>query len=248
MTYNIHSCIGADGRSSSQRIADVILRAGADIVALQEVDRGLRRTGLADQAREIAGNLGMYFCFHPSLFREEGAYGIAILSRFPLYRVQSGELPALPERKRREPRGALWVQVHFPAAVVQVINTHFGLHRLERNLQLMELLGPLWLDQSTCTPPCIVCGDFNASPRSLVYRRLTKRLIDVQGHAAGWRPRKTWPSKYPIARIDHIFVSPDCTVEQVSVVRDELTCQASDHLPLVASVRFDLSEGLEPSK
>jgi len=55
MTYNIHSCIGMDGKASTQRIAEVIFRSGVDIVALQEVDTGLARTGLIDQAREITG-------------------------------------------------------------------------------------------------------------------------------------------------------------------------------------------------
>jgi len=43
MTYNIHSCFGADGKVTAERIAEVIAAAGEDIIALQEVESGLAR-------------------------------------------------------------------------------------------------------------------------------------------------------------------------------------------------------------
>ena len=43
MTYNIHSCFGADGKVTAERIAEVIAAAGEDIIALQEVDSVLAR-------------------------------------------------------------------------------------------------------------------------------------------------------------------------------------------------------------
>ncbi len=107
MTYNVHSCIGTDRKTSTERIAEVIFHSGADIVALQEVDNGLARTGLVDQAREIAGTLEMHFHFHPSLHLEEGAYGNALLSRFPLRLVRGGALPTPRGLRRFERRGAL---------------------------------------------------------------------------------------------------------------------------------------------
>src|SRR6201986_4837558 len=48
MTYNIHRCVGTDGKLSPARIADVIATCEADIVALQEVDVGRSRTGYVD--------------------------------------------------------------------------------------------------------------------------------------------------------------------------------------------------------
>ena len=35
-TYNVHSCIGGDGRHDPERVATVIAELNADIVALQE--------------------------------------------------------------------------------------------------------------------------------------------------------------------------------------------------------------------
>jgi endonuclease/exonuclease/phosphatase family metal-dependent hydrolase len=248
MTYNIHSCIGMDGKASTQRIAEVIFRSGVDIVALQEVDTGLARTGLVDQAREITGILNMHYHFHPSLFLEEGAYGNAILSLFPLRLVRGGPLPTPSGPRQLEKRGVLWVEAAFPTGTVQVITTHFGLVRQERRLQVTSLLGAEWLGSPKCRPPVIVCGDFNALPFSQVYRRFAGRFHDIQRSLAGWRPKNTWPTRYPLMRIDHMFITPDITVEGITVPLDTLSRMASDHLPLIATVRLSESGYKEPGQ
>jgi endonuclease/exonuclease/phosphatase family metal-dependent hydrolase len=51
MTCNVHSCAGRDRKISPRRIADVIAHHESDIIALQEVDIGLLRTGMTDQAQ-----------------------------------------------------------------------------------------------------------------------------------------------------------------------------------------------------
>ncbi|MGD9302608.1 MAG: hypothetical protein PVI13_13610 [Desulfobacterales bacterium] len=44
MTYNIHSCVGMDKKVNPERIARVIGAPTPDIVALQEVDKGMPQT------------------------------------------------------------------------------------------------------------------------------------------------------------------------------------------------------------
>ena len=65
MTYNVHSCIGMDGRLSTSRIARIIAQCRPDVVALQELDVGRGRTGGIDQAHAIAQELEMEFHFFP---------------------------------------------------------------------------------------------------------------------------------------------------------------------------------------
>jgi len=48
MTYNIHHGEGVDGRLDIERIAALIRDERADLVALQEVDRGVERTKRRD--------------------------------------------------------------------------------------------------------------------------------------------------------------------------------------------------------
>ena len=238
MTCNVHSCIGLDGQISPLRIAQVIERCNPDVVALQELDSGLSRTSLVDQAHLIARTLEMSYHFHASIRVEEGGYGNAILSRSPLRLIKAGALPAEPVKPFFERRGAVWVEIALDGSPVQILATHFGLDRRERALQAAALTGPQWLGHPDCRPPVILCGDFNALPRSPVYRRLTRQLHDAQRALGGTRPRGTWPVQLPLLRIDHLFLSHDLRVLSISVPRPPQTRLASDHLPLVATLEL----------
>ena len=54
MTYNIHVGVGMDKKLDLQRIADVINAERPDLVGLQEVDRGVKRTEGKDEIAELA--------------------------------------------------------------------------------------------------------------------------------------------------------------------------------------------------
>ena len=55
LTYNIHHGEGVDGKIDLARIAAVIQRSSADVVALQEVDQATGRSNGIDQAAELGG-------------------------------------------------------------------------------------------------------------------------------------------------------------------------------------------------
>ena len=137
MTYNVHSCFGKDRRSHPRRIAEVIMMHKPDIVALQEIDVDMDRSGRVHQAQIIAGCLNMAYHFHPVLFIKEGQYGNAILSRFPICLIKADLLPAHTHRWS-ETRGGLWVEIRIKKRKIQVFNTHLGLHRKERWLQAVD--------------------------------------------------------------------------------------------------------------
>jgi len=237
MTYNVHSCIGMDGKLSPERIARVIARCAPDIVALQELDVGRLRTEGVDQAHIIARCLEMDFHFHPAMHIEEERYGDAILSHLPMRLVKTGTLPGLPGMPL-EPRGALWAAIDVHGTEFQVLNTHLGLLPKERRLQAEALLGPEWLGHPGCSGPVVLCGDFNVLPFSPVCRRLRTRLNDAQIELESHRPRPTFFGRFPTARIDHVFVDPGLTVVDIEVPDSELVRVASDHLPLIAELRL----------
>lgn len=238
MTYNVRSCVGKDGKPSPSRISAIIAEHSPDVVALQELDVRLTRSGMADQAQLIAKDLEMDFRFSPALRLEKGEYGNAILSRYPMRKVRAQELPTHPVRGNLEKRGALWVEIDVFEIRAQIITTHLGLNRKERRIQADALTGAGWLGHHQCRSPAILCGDFNSQPGSSVYRKFADSLRDVQVASDGFRPRRTWPSRFPISRIDHVFVTRDVLVDQVTVPRTPLTAAASDHLPLVVTLRF----------
>jgi endonuclease/exonuclease/phosphatase family metal-dependent hydrolase len=238
MTYNVHSCIGLDGKVDVERIARIIALANPDIVALQELDVGRGRSLGLDQARLIARKLEMEFHFHPAMHLEEEQYGDAILTHLPLRLMKAGALPGLVEKSGLEPRGAIWAEVTFNGQQVQVMNTHLGLNSRERLAQIDSLLSEEWLGHPECKGPVILCGDLNAQPNSAVYRKLSSRLKDAQAALASHRPAGTFPSRFAATRIDHIFVSRQLAVTAVEIPASALVKRASDHLPLLVQLRL----------
>jgi endonuclease/exonuclease/phosphatase family metal-dependent hydrolase len=241
MTYNVHSCIGMDGKLSPERIARLIARYGVDIVALQELDVGRSRTGGADQAHIIARCLEMDFHFHPAIELQEERYGDAILTHLPMRLVKRGQLPALPGTQQLEPRGALWVTIDVQGTELQVMNTHLSLSPRERKLQAEALLSDNWLSHSDCRGSVVLCGDFNAMPSSPVYRRLSERLDDAQSVLSSHRPRSTFWSRLPAARIDHVFVQPSLEVLDIEIPDTHLARVASDHRPLIVELKVPVA-------
>ena len=237
LTYNVHGCVGLDGRLSPERIARVIARHDPDVVALQELDVRRSRSGGRDQARAIADALGMALEFHPTVSTVDEHFGDAVLSPHPLRRVRAGALPGIG----LEPRGAIWVEVDVPdrdgtVRTLQVLNTHFSLDPRERAMATDALLGPDWLGHASARADVVLCGDFNALTWFPSLRRLRHRLADAQSGLDGHRPRPTWFGRFPIGRIDHVLVDPRWTVLHVEVPADALARVASDHRPLVVDV------------
>lgn len=237
MTYNAHSCVGTDRRLDPARLAEVIAAYEPDIVALQELDMARRRSRQEDQASLIAEQVGMKFHFHPALRVGDEMYGDAILSRHPLELIHAGELPTVRSVLAFETRGALWVQVHVAGRKIQFLNTHLGLSGRERAAQITALLGPEWLGHRECRDPVILCGDFNALPNSSPHRRMCGRLRDAHRHAAA-AGRPTFPSKFPLLRLDYVFVSADLRVLEVQAPSTPLTKVASDHLPVIVDLEL----------
>lgn len=244
LTYNVRHCLGTDGRLSPERVAEVIASCEPDVVALQELDMGRARTHRVDQARVIADALGMRHHFFPAIVENGEGYGDAILTARPCRLVKAGLLPSLSWGSFAEPRGALWVSVDIGETTVQVINTHLGLLEMVRHPQIGGLLGPDWLGHPSCRAPVILAGDFNAIPRSRTYNRLVGPLRDAHRALALSRHRPTFPSRAPLLRLDHVFVSASITVLAVETIRTPLARIASDHLPLL--VEFGVI-GCEPA-
>lgn len=236
LSYNIHSCRNMDRKYNPERTAKTILRFQADIIALQEVDVGRRRSGYINQAAYIADYLGMSHNFFTLKESPGGQYGLAILSRFPAEDLNCGYLPAVPPAKKIENRGVMMAQMKTPLGHVRVLNTHLGLRAKDRKLQAAALVSSSWVcDQQDPKTPVILCGDFNAGPRSIVYKTITQCLDDIQKVYKGrLYPKATFASWLPVRRIDHMFISPHFSPVDVQVPLDYETRMVSDHLPLYA--------------
>src|SRR5438067_1970465 len=81
------------GGDNLPRVAELVRSTGADIVLLQEVDRGTNRSGHVDQPAVLARLTGFTASFGKSLDYDGGLYGIAVLSRWPVARDTVVDLP-----------------------------------------------------------------------------------------------------------------------------------------------------------
>lgn len=102
VSYNIQYCKGQDDQVSPERIAAEV--HGADVIALQEVDRFWPHTGMIDQVETLVGHLpGYYWSYGPGVdIHVEGTtadnnrrrqFGNMILSRYPILRSRHLLLP-----------------------------------------------------------------------------------------------------------------------------------------------------------
>jgi len=239
MTYNVRACSLGRYGGAVDRVAAAIGAAEPDIVALQEVEAGVARSGFRDQTQELADRLDWQSHFQPSMKGDRGgAFGNALLSRLPLRLVASGLLPQLLVGVVREPRGVSWHAVSFDGRELQVLVTHLGLTRRERLAQVEALLGPLWMGDPRCAAPRLLCGDLNCRPGSPEHRRLEETLVDAALVSPPAGGSATFPALRPLVRLDHVLVSPDVRVLRTAVPRNRELRRASDHLPLLVDLQI----------
>jgi endonuclease/exonuclease/phosphatase family metal-dependent hydrolase len=235
MTFNIQSGLrGLDG------VAEVIRTARPDIVALQEVDRGSRRAQGLDQTAVLAEQTGLTYHAH---FRTTdlygGAYGIALLSRFPLEALE--EYP-LPVPRGAEPRTLAHALMRVEGREVSVYVTHLirrpfnSAARVRQSVLIAELL-------AKDPRPKLLMGDLNDDPDSRPVRLLRRGLTDVAA-ASGQGSAGTYPLPLPFSpalRIDYVLAC-----QAFEPLRSEvLHVGVSDHYPLVADVRLKGAPALE---
>jgi len=108
--------------------------------------------------------------------------------------------------------------------------------------QVSTLLGEDWIGSAAFRAlPAIICGDLSAVGSSSAYRRMAQHFQDAQ-LLAGRKPRPTFPSRFPVLRLDHIFVSEGFGVTAAEIPTNPLTRQASDHLPLTVELNLHGSQ------
>jgi len=228
LSYNIHHGEGVDGKLDLARIAGVIKASGADVVALQEVDQKTTRTGGVDQAVEIGRLAGLNAVYGKAMDYQGGAYGQALLSRWPLEDVT---VHPLPNPAKVEPRIALSATVRPPGrAVFRFIGTHLDATRDDTaRWQQAERVLELFAKDNM---PTVFVGDFNSRPET----RTMKALFGAFTDAAAANPEFTIPSKKPTGRIDYVLLRPAGAWQVVSstVIPEAV---ASDHRPLLVEVR-----------
>jgi endonuclease/exonuclease/phosphatase (EEP) superfamily protein YafD len=212
-TANVH-----DANPEIGRIAEEILAAAPDLVALQEVDpdgaAALRRSGLLTR-----------FPYRQAEIRR-GPWGIGLWSRFPLADTLVQDVAGVPFIRTTVVLGGRRLRLYILHTVAPL-----GGDRARWRTQLR------WVEDAVTSErgPVVVAGDFNATRYHPSFRRLLDWLVDAherrgRGWAATW-PRDRWPLP-PLLRLDHVLVSPDVGVRSIR----EGVGRGSDHRPVIADL------------
>ena len=246
MTYNVRAFYGDDRQSSVDRIAGVLEEEAPDIVCLQEYNPVLAHRSEAFvrwmEGYAVAGSQGA-----------SDNSPIVILSKFPI--IRSDTLDAFGGAIWADLRiGEDTVRVfsnHLHTTEIKAYDDEFLsqrlfltdstrwskmrsiLHRHRKNSELraeqVDRIAPAIAATQT---RYIVCGDFNDTPMSYVYRTMARGSKDAFSEA-GKGYSHTFRGFLRTLRIDYVLRSEG--LEALSYEVPEAAC--SDHLPVVVRMQ-----------
>ncbi|APW43856.1 endonuclease/exonuclease/phosphatase family protein [Rhodoferax saidenbachensis] len=236
-TYNIHK--GVQGLIFAKRLeihnlGHAVEQFDADIVCLQEV-RQVHRRGAEFFTRwpempqaDFLAPEGYEAVYRTNAITRHGEHGNAMLSRWPVLDHQHEDM----SDHRFEQRGLLHSEVLVHGQALHVIVVHLGLIRASRVRQLAQLRRYI-ARHVPDDAALVVAGDFND------WGRLVHQTLGHVGLQACEMPgAQTFPSRMPMAQLDHVFARGLAPVG-LHVPRGGIWARMSDHLPLIAE--FDWS-------
>jgi endonuclease/exonuclease/phosphatase family metal-dependent hydrolase len=237
LVFNIHAGKDAAGRDNLGDVARLVRSTNAEIVLLQEIDRGTTRSGNVDQLQTLADLTGYHATFGRSLDYDGGQYGVAALSRRGFVYSDTVHLPVMPLQARaggsHEPRVALVTSAVTREGRLQAVTTHLDAsadesYRLQESEELLNLVRA----RASAITPLIVGGDLNAEPASATIQKLRQAGLRDAWAECGQGEGLTYPADRPVKRIDYLFLTASlrCTAAEV------IDTRISDHCPLLVTL------------
>ena len=219
MTWNVQTARSRpEGAAGLDRVGQHLVHLDADVVAVQELDRGMRRTGGVDQAEAVALGVGGHLVWAPTVRRGAGTYGHGLV----VARGEVVRLHEVPLGGTREPRALLVVELDHDGRRSTVGATHLSRRTGRAVAQLRRCLDEL-RDRPS---PRSLLGDLNLSPRHVLPWSTAAGFHLVSGPATHDLRRPP-----PTRRIDHVLVSGARVTEAAVSAAD-----VSDHAAVSATL------------
>lgn len=219
LTLNIHAGRTKTGDLDLERVADELRAWDADVVMLQEVDRGRPRSDVLAQARWLGERLGLEWAYGATRQLRPGSTGNAVLSRFPVLEVTTRALPRLPGLYRR---GLVQLTVDVEGRAVEVISTHLDhVAPAARRAQASAVAGVVRRSEG----PVLLGGDLNAEPGFPPLAVLDRAGLSDPWPLVGRGDGLTVPAADPQRRIDYVLADGSFT----PLLSETLISAVSDH-------------------
>ena len=211
-------------------IAQVIINAEPDFVALQEVDYKTNRAKKYDLVTELGWRSKMTPLFGRAMPYDGGEYGEGVLSKYSFLMTRNVALPFSPGN---EPRAALEITTVLPSGdTISFIGTH--LDHLQDETDKVAQAKKINQVFSQNKYPTILAGDLNDIPGSK-----TIDILEAYWTAAYNRetPQPTFPSNNPTKKIDYVMFYPKDSwqVLATEVIQDSI---ASDHCAYLVTLKL----------
>ncbi|MCX7547172.1 endonuclease/exonuclease/phosphatase family protein [Xanthomarina sp. F1114] len=231
--FNLYNWIPEKGIET--KAVDFIKSKAPDILSLQEYHphKNIDLSFFKYKFEKLSGN--------------KVKYGQAIFSQYPIINSGSVEFP-------NTSNNAIFVDIVKNNDTLRIYNVHLQSHRIdadfgkltkeesqwifkrvEQTFKMQQVQAELFLKHKNASPyKMIICGDFNNSAFSYVYKEIKGDLKDAFQKAGNGFGR-TYDFKFFPVRIDFIFAEKEFEVTDFKTFDNKY----SDHYPLLASFKLN---------
>ena len=167
-SFNICSAHFREGHYTEDnlaRLAAQINQSTADVICLQEVDRGAARSDRVDMPAYLAEHTELkHHYFIKIRDFQGGEYGTAILSRYPITEAKTINYPV---QIATQGTSCGYAVLDVEGTPVTLFNTHLSVENEESNTETLCCLGDILATLRHEGKSFLSCGDFNTSPKKV---------------------------------------------------------------------------------
>lgn len=228
MAYNIFHGETTLGAIDMDLFGQIIKSENPDLVSLQEVDKGVTRSGGIDQTAELSTRTGLAGYFAKARDFQGGDYGVAILSKLPVEEFRN--VPAY----KTGTHGTTYAYAKIKLdddTYIWFNSSHLSTDLAERTIHVQELVN--YYNVVLKSEPLIISGDLNAQlpdselqPLQQYFAESDVNLLNTFSTRTGMR-----------SKIDFIMYPKTVDWKVLSFKR---VCRpdASDHCAIVADLEY----------